>query len=85
MEDQISSLKRRGVSAAILSGHEGIDKDLLASDTDLGLPGKYSLVFSAPRAVIGSAKWREECLPLLSMTVAVAVDEAHCVSKRQVL
>ena len=83
MVDQVVSLKKRGVSAAILSGHEGIDKDLLASDTDLGLPGKYSLVFSAPEAVIGSAKWREKLLtsPLHDRVVAVAVDEAHCVSK----
>ena len=81
--DQVVSLKKRGVSAAILSGHEGIDKDLFASDTDLGLPGKYSLFFSAPEAVIGSAKWREKLLtsPLHDRVVAMAVDEAHCVSK----
>jgi hypothetical protein len=60
--------RKRGVSAATLSDHESIGKDLLASDTDLGLPGKYS-----PGAVIGSAMWREKCLPLLSM-----IDDGGC-------
>ena len=81
MIDQVVSLKKRGVSAAILSGHEGIDKSLLASDSDLDLPGKYSLVFSAPEAVVGSAKWREKLLTSPLHDRIVAVDEAHCVSK----
>ena len=56
---------------------------MLATDGDLSLPGKYSLVFSAPEAVIGLAKWREKLLtsPLHDRIVAVAVDEAHCVCK----
>ena len=56
---------------------------MLASDGDLSLPGKYSLVFSAPEAVTGLAKWREKLLtsPLHDRIVAVAVDEAHCVCK----
>ena len=83
MIDQVISLRKRGVLAAILSGHDGIDRALLASDNDLGLPGKYSLLFTAPEAIIGSAKWREKLLmsPLNDRVVAVAVDEAHCVSK----
>ena len=81
--DQVTSLRKRGVSAAILSGHDGIDKSLLATDSDLVIPGKYSLVFSAPEAIVGSAKWRERLLttPLNDRIVAVAVDEVHCVSK----
>ena len=83
MIDQVTSLRKRGVSAAILSGHDGIDKSLLATDSDLVIPGKYSLVFSAPEAIVGSAKWRERLLttPLNDRIVAVAVDEVHCVSK----
>ena len=81
MIDQDTSLRKRGVSAAILSGHESIDKSLLATDSELDL--QYSLVYSAPEAIIGSEKWREKLLtsPLNDRIVAVAVDEAHCVSK----
>ncbi len=47
---------------------------------------KYKVVFTAPEAVIGVERWRS----LLSTPseksseriVTVAVDEAHCVSKR---
>ena len=49
----------------------------------LHIPGKFCLLFSAPEATIGSEKWRE-CLlqfPINERIVALAVDEAHCVSK----
>ena len=47
---------------------------------------KFSILFSAPEAIVVVEKWRTVLLnPLLSeRVVAVAVDEAHCVSKRQV-
>ena len=83
MTDQVTSLRSRGVSAAILSRREGVNKELLATDSMLHIPGKFSLLFSAPEAIIGSEKWRE-CLlqfPLNERIVALAVDEAHCVSK----
>ena len=81
MTDQVTSLRSRGVSAAILSRGEGVNKELLATDSMLYIPGKFSLLFSAPEAIIGSEKWRE-CLlqfPLNECIVALAVDEAHCV------
>ena len=34
MVDQVSSLRSRGVSAAILSGNAGVDKQYLASEAD---------------------------------------------------
>jgi RecQ family ATP-dependent DNA helicase len=81
MIDQVSSLRQRGVTAGILSGHPGVSSELLigrASDI-----GKYRFLFSAPEAIIGVDKWREVLLsaPLSHRIVAVAVDEAHCVSK----
>ena len=45
---------------------------------------KFSILFSAPEAIVGVEKWRTVLLnpPLSERVVAVAVDEAHCVSKR---
>ena len=71
------------MSAAILSRREGVDKDLLATDKELGTPGRYSLLFCAPEAVIRSKRWSDKFLdfPLSDRIVAIAVDEAHCVSR----
>ena len=81
MVDQVSSLRKHGVSLAILSGHEGIDPSLLASENDFSKHGKYSLVFAAPEAIIGSEKWRKIMLTAPLMQNVVAVAEVHCVSK----
>jgi len=35
MIDQVESLRKRGVSAAILSGNEGVERSLLAQGKDL--------------------------------------------------
>lgn len=87
MTDQVTSLRKRGVSAAILSRRQGVDKDLLATDKDLGTPGKFSLLFCAPEVVIGSERWSDKFLefPLSIRIVAIAVDEAHCVSRWYVI
>ena len=78
--DQVSSLISRGVSAAIMSSRREIDKKLLVSEQRIGT---YSLLFAAPEAVLGERKWKEKLseAPLHNHVVAVAVDEAHCVSK----
>ena len=85
MTDQVQSLRSRGVSAAIMSSsfNEKIDKILVAKHCDLIVPGKFSLLFAAPEAIIGVQGWREMMLspPLCDQLVAIAVDEAHCVSK----
>ena len=50
---------------------------------DLSVPGKYSLLFTSPEAIVGVERWREKFIqpPLSDTVAAVAVDEAHCVSK----
>ena len=83
MADKVISLKNRGVCASILnSGHRMIDASVQANEQEL-IPGKYSILFSSPEAVIGFSKWRNLLLslPLNERIVAVAVDEVHCVSK----
>jgi superfamily II DNA helicase RecQ len=85
MTDQVRSLKARQVSAAIMSSSFGekIEQSLVAKHHDLAVPGKFSLLFAAPEALIGVQGWREIMLspPLCDQLVAIAVDEAHCVSK----
>ena len=80
MVDQVSSLRRSGVRAAILSsGSRGMEKELVASDEDMA---SCSLLFCAPEILV-SMKWRYAlALPTVSKrVVAVVIDEAHCVSK----
>ena len=79
MVDQVLSLRRRGVHASIISYGTGVKRELLATEDDLG---ECSLLFCAPEALVGS-RWREAIeKPVISdRTVAVVVDEAHCVSK----
>ena len=59
-----------------------MDKELLPMDGDV-VAGKLSQLSCAPEAIVGCEKWRELLLrPRLSeWIVAVATDEAHCVSK----
>ena len=80
MVDQVSNLMSQAVSAAIMSSQCEIDKKLLVSEQRMGM---YSLLFAAPKAVIGERKWKENLseTPLHNRIVAIAVDEAHCVSK----
>ena len=83
MSDQVSSLRKRGVAAAILSSHGICDKSFLANDKDLQTPLMFSLLFASPEAVIGATRWRERLMnyPLNDRIVALTIDEAHCVSK----
>ena len=82
MVDQVARLWSVGVGCAILSGSSGVDKSLLASVEDVRLGG-YSLIFSAPEAIVHGNHWHnmlsEE--PLHSRVVALAIDEAYCVNK----
>ena len=79
MVDQVQSLRRRSVRAAIMSSGSKVDKEFLATEDDL----RYGrLLFCAPEA-IDVSKWRDILAKseFSSKVVAVAVDEAHCVSK----
>ena len=82
MINQVTSLRKVGVGAAILSGNKGIDSSLLSTSKDIQL-GAYRLLFSAPEAIVDNECWRELLLeqPLCHQVVAVVVDEAHCVYK----
>ena len=82
MIDQVESLRKRSVKAAILSGHDGVVKELQATEKDLR-SCNFSLLFSSPEAIAVSERWREKLLnpPLSVRVVAIAIDEAHCVSK----
>ena len=52
--------RERQFSAAILSsGTDRIDRCLLASEKDLLVPGKYSILFSSPEAIVGASKWHD--------------------------
>ena len=79
MVDQVESLRRRSVSAAILSSGEKVPKGLLASEDTVQ---SFSLLFCAPEA-IDTPKWRDVITKseVSSRIVAIVVDEAHCVSK----
>ena len=82
MVDQVTSLQSQKVGAAILSGNEGVDKKLLASESDV-MAGKFRFLFTSPEAVVGLSKWKKlmQTLPLSQQIVALVVDEAHCVYK----
>lgn len=79
MTDQVLDLRRRGVRSAVLTAGGGVDKTIIATDEDVE---KCSLLFCAPEALIGS-RCREtlERGVISNRIVAVAIDEAHCVSK----
>ena len=82
MIDQVRSLRRRGVEAAIMStaGASGTECHfLLATEKDLS---QSKFLFCAPEALV-RGRWREalEQPELSCRIVAVVVDEAHCVSK----
>lgn len=76
MVDQVNSLRRRSVSAAILSSNKGIDQSLKADVS----AGRYRLLYTTPEAIVG---WTKVMLasPLCTTLVAITIDEAHCVYK----
>ena len=80
MVDQVLSLRRRGIRAAILTSGTsgGVEKSLVASKEDLA---ECSILYSAPEALIIS-KWRDmlETPVIAKRIIAVIIDEAHCVS-----
>ena len=83
MIDQVRVLRGKGVNAAILSNAAGkVEKSLIATEEDLSAS---RFLFCAPEAILCSA-WREtiQRKDLSERIVAVAVDEAHCVSKWRV-
>ena len=62
MEDQVASLRKRGVNTAIVTSGGGVSNEFCAIDDDLG---KYSHLFCAPEALI-SSRWREALVRVCS-------------------
>ena len=87
MVDQVRNLRRNDVDAVVISSGSRessiVDKEFLATEKSLK---SASLVFSSLEALT-SLKWREmlENPATSNRVCAVVIDEAHCVSKWQVL
>lgn len=79
MEDQVSSLRSRGVKASIITTSTSVVTENISTRRSLAID---SLFYCAPEALITS-KWRDAFdMPEFSgRIVAYVVDEAHCVSK----
>ena len=80
MVEQTRALRKVGVKAAILSSAAGkVDRTLVANEEDMC---SCRLLFCAPEAILCST-WREtmQSKSVAERVVAVAIDEAHCVSK----
>ena len=79
MIDQVKSVRKKGVNCSIVTSSDGTENHLLTTQSSLL---SDSLLFCTPEALVRS-KWRcciEE--PNISeRTVALVIDEAHCVSK----
>jgi superfamily II DNA helicase RecQ len=76
MADQVSSLRHRGVEAAIMSSKCATVVNFLATERDFHT---CSFLFGSPEALI-SSKWRE-LIDTADRIVAVVIDEENCVSK----
>ena len=79
MADQVSSLRKRGVKASIISSTSAVPKEMIATESSLA---SDSLFFCAPEALVAT-KWRDalEQDEFSGRMVAIVVDEAHCVSQ----
>ena len=79
MVDQIQTLRSTGVKASIIYSGSDLAAPFIATESNLC---SDSLLFSSPEALI-TRKWRDalENSAVSEWIVAVAIDEAHCVSK----
>ena len=75
MVDQVKSLQKRNIRAAIIhvsGGAGGVDEQLLATEDDLA---KCSLLYGTPELLDTL-----EQKALYTRVVAVVIDECHCAS-----
>lgn len=74
IHDQVSALRKKGLSAAIVG--ETAETDSLVKKC------MFSLVYSSPEALVGSDQWMDalQQQPLRDNIVAIVVDEVHTVS-----
>ena len=77
MKDQVTAMEKREVTAVYAS--EKLDEDT-AMDVCIG---KYQLVYMSPESLLTDERWRDMLQsPIYEANlVALAVDEAHCVTK----
>lgn len=73
MNDQVSSLREKGIKAVVVGPDSSETENKEASE------GKYNLVFTSPEALFGSH--RSTFLTLKNKIEAVFIDEVHCVAK----
>ena len=76
MKDQVQCLERKGIKASFIGGGQE------QANLQKILKGEMNIVYSSPEAVLGNDQWREMVSsPIYQRNViAVAVDEAHCIT-----
>lgn len=79
MQDQVLSLRDKGVSAVIACNFSE-NVETLKSDI---VCGKYQFVFVTPELLLTDRKWTDvfRSSSLSERLVALVIDEAHCVKK----
>ena len=76
IKDQVKGLQRRGVKASFIgAGQEEANFKEIVN-------GEMNIVYSSPEAMLANDRWREMiCSQVYQKNVvAVAVDEAHCIT-----
>ena len=74
MQDQVTSLKCRGLNAALCTR----EKECEQFD-----PHNYAYLFASPEAILGDSRWRKTILSSVFQDniLALVIDEAHCIAK----
>ena len=80
MEDQITSLKDKGISAVkTLHSSDSVSDD----QRNLIMNGKFQVIFTSPELLLTDKEWGDvfQSCTFSSRLVGFIVDEAHCVKK----
>ena len=75
MQDQVEVLKKKGLSAVCVLGHEhSIERAKIVS-------GDYRIIFTTPEVLLARKDWRDvfQSPSLAERLVGIIIDEAHCV------
>ena len=76
IKDQVKGLQQRGIKASFIgAGQEEANFKEIVN-------GEMNIVYSSPEAMLASDRWREMICSQVyqNNVVAVAVDEAHCIT-----
>ena len=76
IKDQFNSLRKKGIKASFIGGGQE------EANLQKIIKGDMNIVYSSPEAMLTNDEWREMvCSPIYQQSVvAVAVDEAHCIT-----